>query len=48
MNPPIRDSKHNAALWEGVKSKIIDVVGSDHAPHTIEEKKKNILDALQE
>ena len=40
MNPPIRDSKHNAALWEGVKSKIIDVVGSDHAPHTIEEKKK--------
>ena len=43
MNPPIRDKNHNIGLWEGVKKKIIDVVGYDHAPHTIDEKKKNTL-----
>ena len=40
MNPPIRDEAHWAGIWKGVKDKIIDVIGSDHAPHTIEEKKQ--------
>ena len=40
MNPPIRDKSHNIGLWKGVKEKVIDVVGSDHAPHTLDEKKK--------
>jgi len=40
MNPPIRDKSHNIGLWKGVKEKVIDVVGSDHAPHTAEEKAK--------
>ncbi len=40
MNPPIRDKSHNIGLWQGVKEKVIDVVGSDHAPHTLDEKKK--------
>lgn len=38
MNPPIRDAHHRAALWEGLRQGLFDVVGSDHAPHTLEEK----------
>ncbi|MEM7225264.1 MAG: dihydroorotase [Pseudomonadota bacterium] len=38
MNPPIRDAHHRAALWQAVSDGIVDVVGSDHAPHTREEK----------
>ena len=38
MNPPVRDAAHQAALWEGVRNGTVDVLGSDHAPHTLEEK----------
>ena len=38
MNPPVRDDRHRQALWAGLASGIIDVLGSDHAPHTREEK----------
>jgi len=38
MNPPIRDAAHQAALWRGIATGVADVMGSDHAPHTIEEK----------
>jgi len=38
MNPPIRAEHHREALWEGVRSGLFDVLGSDHAPHTAEEK----------
>ena len=38
MNPPIRDESHRAALWAAVAEGVIDVIGSDHAPHTREEK----------
>jgi len=34
INPPIRDGRHREALWQGVAEGLIDVVGSDHAPHT--------------
>jgi dihydroorotase len=40
MNPPIRDSSHRDALWKAVREGIVDVIGSDHAPHTREEKDK--------
>ena len=40
MNPPIRTQDHQDALWEGVQKGLVDVVGSDHAPHTKEEKGK--------
>lgn len=40
MNPPIRESRHREGLWYGVQQGIIDVLGSDHAPHTLEEKQK--------
>ena len=38
MNPPIRDARHREALWRAVADGVIDVIGSDHAPHTREEK----------
>jgi len=38
MNPPVRDASHRDAIWEGVRNGTIDVLGSDHAPHTLEEK----------
>ena len=38
MNPPIRDESHRQALWAAVTEGVIDVIGSDHAPHTREEK----------
>ena len=40
MNPPIRDKSHSKIIWQGVQNGIIDVIGSDHAPHTLEEKSK--------
>ncbi len=38
MNPPIRDARHRDALWKAVREGVVDVIGSDHAPHTREEK----------
>lgn len=38
MNPPIRSREHQEGLWEGLTSGVVDVIGSDHAPHTLEEK----------
>ncbi|HUO90972.1 MAG TPA: dihydroorotase [Rhizomicrobium sp.] len=44
MNPPIRDAAHRAALWRAVDQGVIDVIGSDHAPHTRAEKDKTYPD----
>jgi dihydroorotase len=38
MNPPIREMRHREALWQAVRDGIVDVIGSDHAPHTKDEK----------
>jgi dihydroorotase len=38
MNPPIREAAHQAALWRAIEMGVADVMGSDHAPHTREEK----------
>jgi dihydroorotase len=40
MNPPVRDAVHQAGIWKGIEQGIVDVLGSDHAPHTLEEKAK--------
>jgi dihydroorotase len=41
MNPPLRDRYHQERLWWGLSQGIVDVLGSDHAPHTLEEKAKS-------
>ena len=40
MNPPVRGPEHREGVWRGVAQGIIDVLGSDHAPHTLVEKAK--------
>ncbi|RLL76333.1 dihydroorotase [Ochrobactrum soli] len=40
MNPPVRDNRHRDGIWKGIDQGIVDVLGSDHAPHTLEEKQK--------
>ena len=40
MNPPIREKKHQDKLWKAIVDDIVDVIGSDHAPHKMENKKK--------
>jgi dihydroorotase len=40
MNPPVRGREHRAAIWRGLQQGIVDVLGSDHAPHAREEKEK--------
>ena len=40
MNPPIREARHRDALWRAVADGLVDCIGSDHAPHTREEKQR--------
>ncbi len=40
MNPPVRDIRHRDGVWHGIAQGIVDVLGSDHAPHTLAEKAK--------
>jgi dihydroorotase len=40
MNPPVRAARHRDGVWKGVRQGVVDVLGSDHAPHTLEEKQK--------
>lgn len=40
MNPPIRSGAHRDGLWRWLNQGVPDVIGSDHAPHTREEKAK--------
>ena len=41
MNPPLRTAEDNVALIEGIRSGLIDMVATDHAPHTLQEKQQN-------
>jgi dihydroorotase len=38
LNPPIRDASHREGIWRGLSDGVIDTIGSDHSPHTREEK----------
>jgi len=46
INPPLRTESDRLAIIEGLKDGTIDVIASDHAPHTAEEKAKPLADAL--
>lgn len=41
MNPPIRERQQQQFLWDGLKSGLIDMIATDHAPHTPAEKSGN-------
>jgi dihydroorotase len=38
VNPPLREDADQDALWNGLRNGTIDIIASDHAPHTMEEK----------
>lgn len=40
QNPPIREKRHLERIWKAVQDGTVDVIGSDHAPHTREEKER--------
>ncbi len=40
INPPIRTKEHQEGLWKGVDDNVISIIGSDHSPHTKEEKNR--------
>jgi len=40
MNPSIKTAADNAALWEALRDGRIEVIATDHAPHTLEEKRQ--------
>jgi dihydroorotase len=41
----VRDARHREGIWRGIAQGIIDVLGSDHAPHTLEEKARPYPDS---
>ena len=45
MNPPLREEEDVAALKQGLKDETIDVIATDHAPHTAEEKELDYVSA---
>jgi dihydroorotase len=45
MNPPIRSVEDRAALIEGIKDGTIDMIATDHAPHSVEEKSRGLKDS---
>jgi len=45
MNPPVRGPEHREGIWRGLGQGVVDVLGSDHAPHTLEEKAKPYPDS---
>lgn len=45
MNPPIRSAEDRAALVEGIKDGTIDMIATDHAPHSVEEKSRGLKDS---
>ena len=45
MNPPLRTEKDRLAIIQGLKDNSIDIIATDHAPHSVEEKSKPITEA---
>jgi dihydroorotase len=45
MNPPLRTADDVAALQQAVKTGVIDVIATDHAPHHYDEKEREFADA---
>ncbi|MGN1080773.1 MAG: dihydroorotase [Acutalibacteraceae bacterium] len=46
MNPPLRSERDRLALIEGIKDGTIDMIATDHAPHSADEKSKGLKKSL--
>ena len=38
VNPPVREKKDSVAIWDALQTGVVDMIATDHAPHTLEEK----------
>ena len=45
MNPPLREEEDRLAIIEGLRDGTIDMIATDHAPHSAEEKEKSLTEA---
>jgi len=45
MNPPLRKAEDRDAIWEGLADGTIDIIATDHAPHSLEEKSRDFANA---
>jgi len=45
VNPPVRSKKDVEALWKGIEDGVVDMISTDHAPHLVEEKKRDYAHA---
>jgi len=45
VNPPLRTKSDNDEIWKGILDGTVDVIGTDHAPHRLEEKQKEYSQA---
>lgn len=43
VNPPVREASDSEAIWAALKSGVVDMIATDHAPHTPEEKRKEVI-----
>ncbi len=43
VNPPVREEKDSIAIWDALQTGIVDMIATDHAPHTPEEKKNDVI-----
>lgn len=43
VNPPVREAHHKDAIWEALLDGTIGVIATDHAPHSVEEKTRNVI-----
>lgn len=43
VNPPVREAKDSAAIWDALQSGVVDMIATDHAPHTPEEKQNDVI-----
>lgn len=43
VNPPVREARDSRALWDGLLSGLVDMIATDHAPHTPEEKRRDVI-----
>jgi len=43
VNPPVREARDSAAIWDALQSGVVDMIATDHAPHTPQEKQNDII-----
>ena len=43
VNPPVREAKDSAAIWDALQTGVVDMIATDHAPHTPEEKQNDVI-----